>query len=38
MKVYRRNPKHKDTDDVRSQRRKAEQEEANEEPAQEDGD
>ncbi len=37
MKVYRRNPKHTESDDVRSQRRKAEQEEANESP-QEDGD
>lgn len=37
MKVYRRNPKHTETDDVRSQRRKAEQEEANE-SSQEDGD
>ena len=35
MKVYRRNPKFTETDDVRSQRRKAQQEEVNE-PSKED--
>jgi hypothetical protein len=38
MKTYRRNPKHTENSDVRSQRRKAEQEEASEEPPQEDSD